>query len=43
VEQAPKQNSDNPKVAADLGIPGEVFTFGRDLGKRGLDGGLTTG
>jgi hypothetical protein len=39
----PTQNSGNPKVAADLVIPREVFTFRDDLGKRGLCGGLTTG
>ena len=40
---APTQNSGNPKAAADLVIPREVFTFRADLGEQVLCGALPTG
>ena len=38
-----KQNSGDPKAAAELVFYGEVFTFRAGLGKRDLGGWLTTG
>ena len=40
---ASTQKRDNSNVAADLLFLGEVFTFGRGLGKCGPAGGLATG